>query len=179
MPLVLLGKIENGDRLLKPYRATASALIDAPPKLVYDILADYRGGHPLILPKSYFVSLDVEKGGVGAGTIISFQMHIFGKLQTFRAAITEPEPGRILVESDLDGTASTTSFIVDARDQNRSCEVTIATERMTERSGLLGALESFLAISFLQRIYRAELKLLSELAVSKSRARATQDVQSR
>ena len=113
---------------MKPYRATASALIDAPPKLVYDILADYRGGHPLILPKNYFVSLDVEKGGVGAGTIISFQMRIFGKLQTFRAAITEPEPGRVLVESDLDGTASTTSFIVDARDQNRSCEVTIATE---------------------------------------------------
>ena len=161
---------------MKPYRATASALIDAPAKLVYDILADYRGGHPLILPEKYFVSLYVETGGVGAGTIISFQMSIFGKLQTLRAAITEPEPGRILVESDLDDTASTTSFIVNARDQDRSCEVTIATERMTERSGLLGALERLLAISFLQRIYRAELKLLSELAVSKSRARATQDV---
>jgi hypothetical protein len=161
---------------MKPFRATASALIDAPPKLVYDILADYRDGHPLILPKNYFVSLDVEKGGVGAGTIISFQMRIFGKMQTFRAAITEPQPGRVLLESDLEGTASTTSFIVDARDQNRSCEVTIATERMAERSGLLGALERFLAISFLQRIYRAELTLLSELAVSKSRARAVQNV---
>jgi len=162
---------------MKPYRATASALIDAPPKIVYDILVDYRGGHPLILPGNYFVSLDVENGGVGAGTIISFQMRIFGKLQTFRAAITEPEPGRVLSESDLDGAASTTSFIVDARDQNRSCEVTIATERMTERSGLLGALERFLAISFLQRVYRAELKLLSELAVDTSRTRAAQDVQ--
>lgn len=161
---------------MKPYRATASALIDAPPKIVYDILADYRGGHPLILPKNYFVSLDVEKGGVGAGTIISFQMRIFGKMQTFRAAITEPEPGRVLAESDLDGPASTTSFVVDARDQNKSCEVTIATERMTERSGLLGVLERFLAISFLQRIYRAELRLLSELAVGNSRARAAQDV---
>ena len=161
---------------MKPYRATASALIDAPPKLVYDILADYRGGHPLILPKSYFVSLDVEKGGVGAGTVISFQMRIFGKMQTFRAAITEPEPGRVLVESNLDGAGSTTSFIVDARNQNASCEVTIATEGMTERSSLLGALERFLTISFLQRIYRAELKLLSELAGNNSRARATQDV---
>lgn len=164
---------------MKPFRATASALIDAPPKIVYDILADYRGGHPLILPKSYFVSLDVENGGVGAGTIISFQMRIFGKLQTFRAAITEPEPGRVLVESDLDGTASSTSFIVDARDQNKSCEVTIATERMTERSGLLGALERFLTISFLQRIYRAELKLLSELVGDNSRARAAQDIHAR
>lgn len=164
---------------MKPFRATASALIDAPPKIVYDILADYRGGHPLILPKNFFVSLDVEKGGVGAGTIISFQMRIFGKLQTFRAAITEPEPGRVLVESDLDGTASSTSFIVDARDQNKSCEVTIATERMTERSGLLGALERFLTISFLQRIYRAELKLLSELVVDNSRARAAQDIHAR
>jgi len=164
---------------MKPYRATASALIDAPPKTVYDILADYRSSHPLILPKSYFVSLDVEKGGVGAGTIISFQMRIFGKLQTFRAAITEPEPGRVLAESLLDGAASTTSFIVDARDQNRSCEVTIATERTTVRSGLLGMLERFLAISFLQRIYRAELKLLSELVVNTSRARAAQDIPAR
>jgi len=164
---------------MKPYRATASALIDAPPKVVYDILADYRGGHPLILPKKYFISLDVEKGGVGAGTIISFQMRIFGKVQTFRAAITEPEPGRVLAESDLDGAASTTSFIVDGRDQNKSCEVTIATERTTERSGLLGVLERFLAISFLQRIYRAELKMLSDLAVNNSRARAAHDVQVR
>jgi len=164
---------------MKPYRAAASALIDAPPKLVYDILADYRGGHPLILPKSYFVSLDVEKGGVGAGTIISFQMRIFGKLQTFRAGIAEPEPGRILVEFVLDGAASTTSFIVDARNQNASCEVTIATERTTERSGLLGVLERFLTISFLRRIYRAELKLLSEIAVNNSRARAGQDVHAR
>ena len=102
-------------------------------------------------------------------------MRIFGKMQTFRAAITEPEPGRVLVESDLDGAASTTSFIVDARDQNRSCEVTIATERITERSGLLGVLERFLAISFLQRIYRAELKMLSDLALN-NRARAAQDI---
>ena len=164
---------------MKPYRATASALIEVPPKIVYDILADYRGGHRLILPKSYFISLDVEVGGVGAGTIISFQMRVLGKMRTFRAAITEPEPGRVLVESDLDGAGSTTSFIVDARDQNRSCEVTIATERMTERSWLLGVLERFLTISFLQRIYRAELKLLSELAVDNSRARMAQDVPAR
>ena len=164
---------------MKPYRAAASALIHAPAKLVYDILADYRGGHPLILPENYFVSLDVEKGGVGAGTIISFQMRIFGKMQSFRAAITEPEPGRVLVESDLDGAGSTTSFIVDARDQSASCDVTIATEGRTERGGLLGVLERFLTISFLQRIYRAELKLLSELAINNSRSPAAEDVPAR
>jgi hypothetical protein len=40
-----------------------------------------------------------EHGGIGAGTIIRFQMSIFGRKQTVRAAITEPEPGCVLVET--------------------------------------------------------------------------------
>jgi hypothetical protein len=160
---------------MKPYRATASALIDAPANVVYDILADYGNGHPLILPKPYFVSLEIEQGGVGDGTIISFQMRVFGKTQTFRAAITEPEPGRVLVETNLDGAGAITTFVVDSRDQSQSCEVTIATEGRTERAGLLGRLERSLTISLLRRIYRAELKLLSELAFENSGARTAHD----
>lgn len=77
---------------------TASALIPARRERVYNILANYREGHPRILPKQ-FSNLVVEQGGLGAGTVIRFQMSVFGRKQTFRAEISEPEPGRVLVET--------------------------------------------------------------------------------
>ena len=89
-----------------------SRSIQAAPQKVYAIIADYHNGHPRILPKPYFVALEVEEGGYGAGTVIRFQMKVMGRLQTFRAEISEPEPGRVLVERDLD-TGTTTTFIVD------------------------------------------------------------------
>ena len=52
--------------------ATASKQIHAPAEVIYEILADYRSKHPLILPKPYFLYLDVEEGGAGAGTIVNF-----------------------------------------------------------------------------------------------------------
>lgn len=50
--------------------AQATAVIDAPPEVVYAILADYRADHPAILPKQYFAECAVEEGGQGAGTVI-------------------------------------------------------------------------------------------------------------
>jgi hypothetical protein len=47
----------------------ASAHIAAAPAQVYAIIANYREGHPRILPKE-FSGLTVEQGGIGAGTII-------------------------------------------------------------------------------------------------------------
>src|SRR5438034_1718993 len=72
---------------------TATAVVPAQPNRVYAVIADYHNGHPHILPKQ-FSEMVVEKGGVGRGTIIRFQMSVFGRKQTFRAAISEPEPGR-------------------------------------------------------------------------------------
>jgi hypothetical protein len=57
-------------------QVTASAEIDAPAQRVYSILADYREGHPRILPKEYFPFLQVEQGGIGAGTRLHFQMRV-------------------------------------------------------------------------------------------------------
>ena len=52
-------------------RIAVSSLIQAPAQQAYAIIADYRNGHPRILPRPYFVSLTVEQGGVGAGTDFS------------------------------------------------------------------------------------------------------------
>src|SRR5687768_1410472 len=44
------------------HRIEAEAVIDAPAAVAYAIIADYREGHPHILPRPPFVSLDVEEG---------------------------------------------------------------------------------------------------------------------
>lgn len=143
---------------------TASKEIAAPAADIYALIADYREGHPKILPEPYFISLDVEEGGTGAGTIISFDMNVMGKVQEFRAEISEPEPGRVLVETDLN-TGAPTTFTVDALDTENS-RVTITTELQT-RTGFMGKLEGWFTRRFLKPIYEEELKLLENLLVIK------------
>lgn len=149
-------------------QAKASALIDAPAEQVYAILADYREGHPHILPKQYFTSLEVEEGGTGAGTVVRFEMNAAGKTQTFRSTITEPEPGRVLLETDpVSGTATT--FIVDPNQQGTRAYVTISTV-VNSRGGLLGLPERFLTKLFLQRVYKQELELLNAVATERQQS---------
>jgi hypothetical protein len=141
---------------------TASALIPARRERVYSILSNYKDGHPRILPKQ-FRELIVEQGGIGAGTVIRFQMSVFGKKQTFRAAITEPEPGRVLVETNLDANSAVTTFIVDPGTAPADSRVTISTE-LPVRSGLAGFLEKKLATVLLRPIYLRELANLARVA---------------
>ena len=145
---------------------SASALIPAPPGQVYTIIADYRDGHPHILPKPHFVGLTVEQGGIGTGTVIRFQMRLLGRIQTFRATITEPDPGRVLVETDLQ-TGATTTFTVDAGDEAQQSAVAITTT-MAVREGLLGRLEAWLATRLLRPIYVRELAQLAVVAAQRA-----------
>jgi hypothetical protein len=141
---------------------SASATIPARRERVYSLIADYQDGHPRILPKQ-FTSLVVEQGGVGAGTIIRFQMRIFGRKQTFRAAITEPDPGRVLVETDLDGNGAVTTFTVNPGSPPADSHVTISTE-LRVRSGFLGKIEKTLSTLLLRPTYVQELENLARVA---------------
>ena len=145
----------------KIYTVTASALAEAPAETVYAILADYRDGHPHILPRKYFTSLSVERGGVGDGTVIRFRVRAFGKTRETRAAVTEPEPGRVLVETALDEGGPVTTFVVEP--EGARARVTFRTE-MTSRRGLAGAVERFVASRFLKRVYALELAQLGDFA---------------
>ena len=140
----------------------ASRLIQAAPEKIYAIIADYHNGHPLILPKPYFVALEVEEGGFGAGTVIRFQMKLMGRLQTFRAEITEPEPGRVLVERDLDS-GTTTTFTVEKHAEEEASRVSINTD-IQVRDGLFGAVEGWFTVRLLQPIYKKELDQLAFVA---------------
>ena len=134
--------------------------IDAPAEMIYGILSDYRVGHPAILPKQYFTALKVEEGGTGDGTIVLIEMNVRGTKRVFRAAITEPEPGRKLVESDLDG-QSVTSFTVESIGQGKRSRVIIATQAKLS-PGIKGLIESLVSPIVLRRIYRQELHILAD-----------------
>lgn len=141
---------------------TASAVIPARRERVYSLISNYNDGHPRILPKQ-FSGLVVEQGGVGAGTIIRFQISVFGKKQTFRAAITEPDPGRVLVETDLDSNGAVTTFTVNPGGAPADSNVTIATE-MPVRTGFLGKIERAMTTMLLRPLYVKELQNLARVA---------------
>jgi hypothetical protein len=141
---------------------SASKLIAAPAQRIYDLIADYKNGHPRILPKPYFISLDVEQGGYGAGTVITFQMKLMGRIQSFHSMITEPEPGRTLVETELNS-GSITTFNVEPRTGGQQAYVTITTA--TEVPGsILGKIQGWLTKQLLYPIYVKELNQLAAVA---------------
>jgi hypothetical protein len=148
-------------------QAAASAAIDAPAGDVYAILADYPGGHHQILPKRYFTDLSVERGGTGAGTVVSTTIRTFGSSRTMRMEVSEPVPGRVLAERDLVSGAVTT-FTVEPADDGRGSLVRIVTE--WESPGLRGQIEKLMAPPMLRRIYAEELQNLQRLARQNTRA---------
>lgn len=142
----------------------ASAIIRAPARRVYGILADYRQHHPRIVPPEYFRKIEVEEGGVGAGTRTRIETRVLGITKRATHIIREPEPGRVLEEVDVDG-FSVTTFVVDPADNGASANVSIQTT-FAVRSGVLGALERLLTASVLRRIIAKELVRLSSYAAA-------------
>ena len=143
---------------MKTLIVSASKIIHAPANVLYRIIADYQNGHASILPKSYFSSLEVEEGGYGEGTIIRYQMRVLGQTQTFRALITEPDPGCTLLETDLESNTAT-SFTVWSLGNENQARVTIMTVLKNRPF-----VEGFLAKILLTNVYRQELELLSKIA---------------
>ena len=144
------------------YSVSRAARIEAPAERIYSIIRDYHHGHPSILPKQ-FSNMRVEEGGVGAGTKIRFDVTVLGKTQHFVAVVTEPEPGRVLVEKNLEPTESVTTFVVEPEHGGRAANVTIRTE-LSSRPGLAGRLERYMTAKVLQSMYLAELNKLDERA---------------
>ena len=133
--------------------------MNVPPAAVYGIIADYRNGHPRILPKPFFGELTVEEGGVGAGTRIRFTMNAMGRVQEVWAIVEEPDPGRVLVERYPD-TGGVTTFTVEPR--GAGCRVTIHTTFPAR--GIKGLIEKIFAPAMLRKVFREELELLEQAA---------------
>ncbi|HZE90012.1 MAG TPA: SRPBCC family protein [Verrucomicrobiae bacterium] len=140
-------------------RIEVSRDLAVPPQAAYRVIADYRAGHPRIIPPRAFRDLTVERGGVGAGTIIRFRMRIGGVEREYRATVTEPEPGRVLVETNDSGEVST--FTVDPA-PGGGARVTIATE--WEGKGIAGWGQRLVAPGLLRPVYDEELRNLERVA---------------
>ncbi|MFL6255825.1 MAG: hypothetical protein ACJ74T_12505, partial [Pyrinomonadaceae bacterium] len=82
-----------------------------------------------------------------------------------RAFVTEPEPGRVLVETDASNEGPITTFIVEPEGSNS--HVTFSTV-MISTGGLRGGLEQFVLRRLLRRIYAHELEQLGRVAVERS-----------
>lgn len=146
-------------------RVEESLLIDAPPELLYAILSDYRVGHPAVLPMRYFTGLVVEKGGQGAGTVVRGGLKIFGKEYTFHQLVSEPQPGRVLLETDIE-TGQWTTFTFEPRNGGTHTFLTITSE-FPRTPGIAGWLEPWIKPMIIRPIYQEELQQLAAYAQSR------------
>jgi hypothetical protein len=146
-----------------PIIMKAEAVLEAPAEDVYATIADYRQGHPNILPKEFY-DLQVEQGGYGKGTILRFKSRVLGVEQSFYQRVSEPEPGRVLVEQDIDSVQQvTTIFRVNPLEQGQKSHVEISTT-MLASPGVRGLIERIIVPIVNPRMYQKELKLLEGVA---------------
>jgi Polyketide cyclase / dehydrase and lipid transport len=141
------------------HRIAASRIIDASPERLYDLLADYREGHPRILPRPQFGALTIVEGGRGQGTIFDVEVRLLGRRRNRRGIVSEPEPGRQLVECYA-GEPTVTSFIIEPMFSGQHARVTISTDTDVHR-GLRGLLERRISTRLLQPLYVRELAQLA------------------
>ena len=138
--------------------ASAERVIDAPADEVYSYLADMHA-HQRFLPPAYS-DFQIEEGGVGEGTVTRFKITAGGRVRDYRMRVTEPTPGRTLVETDT-GSSLVTTFTVEPRDAKSL--VRIATN-WDGAAGIGGFFERAFAPRALHRIYLDELERLNAYA---------------
>jgi hypothetical protein len=146
---------------------TATRRIDATPATIYSLIADYHDGHRRIVPPKTFRWLAVDRGGIGAGTEIRFGMRVLGSMRTARGVVSEPLPGRVLVETYPE-TGDITTFTVEPAHEAGASSVTITTDFHVD-DGFPGRLQGFMAERVLRPLYLEELKRLADLAEGRVR----------
>ncbi|HST58947.1 MAG TPA: SRPBCC family protein [Longimicrobium sp.] len=140
---------------------SATAVVQAAPEVVYGIFTDYHDAHPRVLPKRAFGALVVERGGTGAGTVFTVELRQGPRTKVLRMEVTEPQPGRVLMEKDVDSDMVTT-FTVEPADGGRDARVTITT-RWT-RAGIAGLVERLIAPPLMRPVFLEEIRNVEQLA---------------
>ena len=138
---------------------SAERVVDAPADTVYRCVADYQEHHPHFLPPA-FSDFRVEEGGVGAGTIIRYKLTAGGRVRDYRVRIAEPEPGRVLTESDT-GSSLVTTWTITPQGEKSSVQIATAWDGA---SGIGGFFERTFAPRAVRRLYDDELGRLDAYA---------------
>jgi Polyketide cyclase / dehydrase and lipid transport len=138
---------------------SAEGTVEAPADTVYRYIADMREHHPRFLPPA-FSGFRVESGGVGAGTVTRFTLTAGGRTREYRTMIAEPEPGRVLTESDT-GSSAVTTFTVSPQGAASLVQISSSWDGA---GGIGGLFERIFAPRVLRAIYTDELKRLDAYA---------------
>lgn len=143
---------------MKTYAVTAERIIGATQEQVYNVVTDMEE-HRKILPKQ-FESLEVVKGGKGAGTVFRLNMNVMGNRSSLEMTIAEPEPGRIIVERDEQAGITTTWKLTPLED-GRRCLLQLTSE-FPSKPGFAGWMERLVTPPVIRSIYRQELHNIHE-----------------
>lgn len=138
---------------------SAQGIVDAPADTVYGYIADMREHHPHFLPTE-FSDFQVDAGGVGAGTITRFNVTAGGRTRAYRMQVAEPEPGRILTESDT-GSSLITTYTVTPRGDASLVQISTGWDGA---GGIGGFFERMFAPRVMRGIYEDELTRLDAYA---------------
>lgn len=140
-------------------RVSAERLMDAPAEVVYHCIADYREHHrPEGFLPPVFSEFEIRRGGVGAGAEASWVVDVGGRKRTIMATISEPVPGRTLVES---GSGVETTFTVEPSEDGRTL---VRFDTVIDDSGLSGLLNRLFVARILGPVYEDELTRLQAYA---------------
>lgn len=138
---------------MKGYQVTVERTIDAAHPRVYQVVVDMEE-HRHILPKQ-FESLDVLRGGTGAGTIFRLNMNVMGNRSSLEMTITEPVPERIVQEAD-EKAGVTTTWELTPLDGGKRCRIRL-TSNFRGKPGFSGMMERLVTPPVIRSIYRQEL----------------------
>lgn len=136
--------------------------MDAPAETVYGYIADHRTHHPRFLPPA-FSGFRVESGGVGAGTVTRFTVTAGGRSREYRMQVSEPEPGRVMTESDSNSSLVTTWTVTPQDGDGARSQVRISTT-WEGAGGIGGFFERLFAPRVMRGIYADELERLNAYA---------------
>jgi len=139
--------------------------VDAPARTVYGYIANMREHHPRFLPPA-FSGFEVESGGVGDGTVTRFTVTAGGRSRQYRMRVTEPEPGRVLTESD-ENSSLVTTWTVSPEDGASRVQISTTWEG---GSGIGGFFERMFAPRAMRGIYADELERLDAYARERAAA---------
>ena len=140
--------------------ASAERSIDAPADEVYSYLADMNQHQRF--PPPAFSDFQVEQGGVGAGTVTSFKVTAGGRTRSYHMQITEPVPGRTLVETDT-GSSLVTTYNVTPQGDKSAVSITTSWDGA---SGVGGFFERTFAPRALRTLYVDALNRLNTYATA-------------
>ncbi len=138
-----------------------TAVIEASPEEIYDVVGDYLVGHHAIMPEKYFPELVVEKGGQGVGTIVLVTARFMGQERTTRMEVIEAERGRWILERELNTGHTTTSYKFEPLNEGRQTRLTITTVT-NAGAGIRGFVENLLTPPAMRRMYNAELRQIAD-----------------